>query len=61
MKLNSRLYKQKCSVVVAKSTITRANVIDLIELVADADEEASRTAEGKLLICWGYAGCVSIQ
>lgn len=40
MKLNSRLYKQKCIVGMAKSTITRANMIDLIELVADTDEEA---------------------
>lgn len=47
MKLNSRLYKQKCSVGVAKSAITRANVIALIELVADADEEASPTAGGQ--------------
>lgn len=62
MKLNSRLYKQKCSVGVARSAITRANVIDLImELVADADEEASPNPGCKLLICWDYAECVSRQ
>ena len=40
MKLNSRLYKQKCSVGVAKSAITRTSVVDVIELVAGADEKA---------------------
>ena len=37
IKLNSRVYKQKFSVGVVKSVMTRANVIDLIAHVVDAD------------------------
>lgn len=51
IKLNSRLYKRRCSVGVTKSAIGRASAIDLLQIVAEADREASRTAEGKLLIC----------